>query len=187
MSSSSPVSLFISRRVKLGHEADIQAWTKGIRAECAKWPGYLGSQTLERQGDDCDIFDVIVHFESTQALASWVDSDVCRQWYAKIEHLIEDQHMSRLQGFEPWFPPPASAGGPPPPRKWKMWIMSFLCVYPLVNLVLYLFGPLVGDMALWARLLISVPIVTFLMAFFVMPFLSRVFARWLYPSDFTSR
>ncbi|MBC2595697.1 hypothetical protein H5P28_15625 [Ruficoccus amylovorans] len=178
---SEPVTLFISRRVKAGCEDRMEAWTQGIRAAAAGFPGYLGSQTLERHGERRDTFDVIVHFDSVKALVAWQESETCRQWYRELEPMIEDERMSRLQGYEPWFPPPERLSCAPRPNKWKMWVVTFLCVYPLVNLTLFALGPLMGGLPVWARLLVSVPIVSYLMAFFVMPFLSRVFANWLYP------
>lgn len=184
MASPEPVTLFISRRVKPGFEQDIEVWAQGIRGACSKFPGYLGSQALEAHGSDASkTYDVIVHFDSVESLVAWEESEERASWYEKLKPLIEDQRTSRLQGFEPWFPPPRSQGGPHAPSKWKMWLVTFLCVYPLVNLVLYASAPFLPmDEPLWMRLLITVPLVSFLMAFYVMPFLSRVFAKWLYPS-----
>jgi len=182
--SQEPVTVFISRQIKPGREADIEAWSLGVREACSQFPGYISSKSLERHGEGSGPthFDVLVTFESCDALKAWERSDIRQEWYAKLEPLIEFERMSRIQGFEPWFPPPQMAGSPPRPHKLKMWFMTFICVYPLVVLVLYAIGPFMPtDIPIWVRLLISVPIVSFLMAFFVMPFLSKVFARWLYP------
>ncbi len=182
--SDEPVTVFISRRIKPGMEAEIEAWSQGIRDACSAFPGYVSSKALERHGEEGDalFFDVLVTFDSCDALKAWERSDIRNGWYAKLDPLIEHQRMARLKGFEPWFPPPASAGAPPPPNKLKMWCMTFLSVYPLVVVSLYTLRPVLPQgIPLWGRLLFSVPIVTFLMAFFVMPFLSKVFAKWLYP------
>ena len=122
-----------------------------------------------------------MHFADVKSLLAWQESDICQEWYRQLEPIIEDERMSRLQGYEPWFPPPERMCSAPRPNKWKMWVVTFVCVYPLVNLVC-LRWPVNGRASRVARLLVSVPIVSFLMAFYVMPFLSKVFARWLYPS-----
>ncbi|MEM9227780.1 MAG: hypothetical protein AAGA45_07405 [Verrucomicrobiota bacterium] len=174
-----PVTLFISRQVKPGKEEQILAWARGIKAASQAFPGYLDSQILDQHDADGPMrLDVVVHFDSCDSLAQWEASDTRNQWYEKLEGLIEDQRMSRLEGYEPWFPPQPALK----PTKWKMWVMTFLCVYPAVNLVLYALGPFLPEsFPLWARLLISVPIVSLIMAFYIMPFLSRVFHKWLYP------
>ncbi|MGB4776798.1 hypothetical protein [Microbacterium sp.] len=68
-----------------------------------------------------------------------------------------------------------------PPPRWKLAILTWIAVYPLITLLLLLLGPLIVGMPVpVVTLILSVTLVT-LLSFIVMPLLTRAFRGWLHP------
>ena len=66
-----------------------------------------------------------------------------------------------------------------PPPRWKMAIVTWLGVYPLITLLLLALGPLILGLPIpVVTLILSVTLVS-LLTFVVMPLLMRAFGPWL--------
>ncbi|WP_334151740.1 hypothetical protein [Microbacterium sp.] len=66
-----------------------------------------------------------------------------------------------------------------PPPRWKMAIITWLAVYPLITALLLLLGPLILGLPIPViTLILSVTLVA-LLSFVVMPLLTRAFQPWL--------
>ena len=63
-----------------------------------------------------------------------------------------------------------------------MALVTVLAIYPTVNLVNISLKPLLGGLSSWLGGLVAIPIIVLLMTYVVMPFMTRVFARWLFPT-----
>ena len=95
----------------------------------------------------------------------------------RAEPLIHEEKVSVLTGLETWFTRPSRPGEPAPPR-YKMVAVTWLAVYPLITLILVLFGPL---LSLLPMLVLTAVMVT-LMTYVIMPRMTRLFSSWLYPA-----
>lgn len=182
-----PVTLYISRRIKPGREAAIAEWQEEIKTACEQFPGFIGSRVLEPHDqygnteDGKHSFNVVVRFASFEDLQRWEQSPEKAACYRKLQPLIEAQSISRMSGFEPWFPSP---GGPGAPPRWKMCLMAFMAVYPIVLIVRLSIGPVVSEQSLplWlAVFIMSIP-TSLLMSYVALPGLTRLFRKWLYPA-----
>ena len=85
-----------------------------------------------------------------------------------------------LTGLEGWFTLPSQPGTPPPPR-YKMAIVTWAAIFPLITLVVVATAPPVGSLPLVARLAVTTGIAVPLMTWWVMPQMTRLLRRWLYP------
>ena len=66
-----------------------------------------------------------------------------------------------------------------PPPRWKMAVVTWLGVYPLITLLLLALGPLILGLPIpVVTLILSVMLVS-LLTFVVMPLLMRAFGPWL--------
>jgi antibiotic biosynthesis monooxygenase (ABM) superfamily enzyme len=86
-----------------------------------------------------------------------------------------------LHGLETWFALPERTGVAAPSRA-KVWLLTWLAVFPVILAVRLALRPLDLDrwpMAAQAFVLsgLLVPLITFV----VMPAVTRLFANWLYP------
>jgi antibiotic biosynthesis monooxygenase (ABM) superfamily enzyme len=67
-----------------------------------------------------------------------------------------------------------------PPKKWKMAIVVWLAIYPLITIVFLLFGKyLVQINPIPLRTLIMTLILVPLMVFLVMPLIQKLLKSWL--------
>jgi uncharacterized protein len=85
-----------------------------------------------------------------------------------------------LTGLESWFTLPTQPGSPPPPP-YKMALVTWVTIFPLITLVVVATAPLVGSLPLVARLAVTTAVTVPLMTWVVMPRMTRLLHRWLYP------
>jgi len=66
-----------------------------------------------------------------------------------------------------------------PPPRWKMAIITWIAVYPIITVLLLALGPILAGLPTpLTTLIVSVLLVT-LMTFVLMPLLTRAFRPWL--------
>jgi antibiotic biosynthesis monooxygenase (ABM) superfamily enzyme len=176
-----PVTGVASRRVKRGREREFEEWTAGILAAANGFPGYLGSEVL-RPGDDPgdDEYRIVFRFDQASNMRAWETSEERRRWLKRARPLIHEEKVNVLTGLETWFTRPSRPGEPAPPR-YKMVAVTWLAVYPLITVILVLFGPLLGLLPMLLRTLVLTALMVTLMTYVIMPRMTRLFSFWLYP------
>lgn len=175
-----PVTIFVSRTAKPGKEADLEAWMREIGATAAQFPGFVSSRWLEAEdGVGPGEFEVVFTFDSAENFNHWNNSPEKKTLYDRVPSLVSEQKIRKVSGLEPWLN--LGEAELPPPPKWKMFVLAFLGVYPTLNVVFFFMMPLVRDLPMWLRLLCTVPVISALMTFVVMPALSKLCHGWLYP------
>ena len=96
------------------------------------------------------------------------------------EPLTAPADIPSRSGSEPSLESGAPAtGASPAPRRWKLWLLTCVVIYPVITGLGYVVAALGGALPLWAHFVIMVPIVVALLVFFAMPLLTRTFAAWL--------
>ena len=82
-----------------------------------------------------------------------------------------------------WFQMPKrhAPGAPQPPPRWKMAMITWLAIFPLINVLNLVLAPLLGGLPAIVRTLVSTAILVPLMTWVVMPAMTRLFLRWLFP------
>lgn len=71
-----------------------------------------------------------------------------------------------------------SAPAKNPPR-YKLFLLTWLAIYPLITFILHFFGEFLNLLPLPIRTLILTGILVYLMTYWVMPMLMKLFRRWL--------
>ncbi len=66
------------------------------------------------------------------------------------------------------------------PPRYKMFLLTWLAIYPLITAILWLFGSFLVLFPLPLRTLILTGVLVYLMTYIVMPKLMKLFDRWLY-------
>ena len=90
-----------------------------------------------------------------------------------------DPQMEVLSGLETWFTS-ADEEAVVPPRKYKMAVVVWLSVFPLSILLNYLLRPMIDELHIVLQIAMISIIIVILMTYFVMPFMAKLFHRWLY-------
>ncbi len=176
-----PVTAVASRRVKPGREREFEEWVGGILSTAKAFPGYLGSEVLRpSSSEDDDEYRIIFRFDHASNLHTWESSEERHRWLRKVEPLIHEEKVQTLTGLETWFTLPSKPGEPPPPR-YKMAIVTWFAVFPLITLIFFLFGPLLSQLPTLLRTMVLTAVMVTLMTYVIMPRMTRIFSFWLYP------
>jgi len=101
-------------------------------------------------------------------------------WLARAEpHVAGPMRTQVLTGLESWFTLPAQPGAPPP--AYKMAVLTWAAIFPLITPMVVASAPLIGPLPLARRLAVTTLVTVSLMTWVVMPRLTRLLRRWLYP------
>ena len=176
-----PVTAVASRRVKPGREREFEEWVSGILAAANKFPGYLGSEVLRPSDPEDDEYRIISRFDHASNLYAWENSEERHRWLRQSRPLLhEKEKVHVLTGLETWFTLPSKPGEPAPPR-YKMAIVTWLAVFPIVAVIFFLFGQWLNLLPTLLRTLVFTVVMVTLMTYVIMPRMTRLFSFWLYP------
>src|SRR5918998_3187789 len=176
-----PVTAVASRRVKPGSEQEFEQWVPGILAAANEFPGYLGSEILRPSEDDDNEYKIIFRFDHASNLRAWENSEERHRWLRKSRPLLsEEEKVQVLTGLETWFTLPSKPGEPPPPR-YKMAVVTWLGIFPVITVIYSLFGDWLNLLPTLVRTLLFTTMMVTLMTYVIMPRMTRLFSFWLYP------
>jgi hypothetical protein len=177
-----PVTVVVRRRVKAGCEPAFEELMKGIHRAAQDFPGYLGRDVIHSPAaGGFSEYTIIFRFDSELHLLVWQESAERREWLQRMAGIVvaETPHQ-RLSGLETWFSLPGG-GIVTPPARYKMALVTWIAVFPLATLLQYLSMPVLGDVPAAIRALAMTALLVPLMTYVVMPRMTRLFRRWLYP------
>jgi antibiotic biosynthesis monooxygenase (ABM) superfamily enzyme len=70
-----------------------------------------------------------------------------------------------------------------PPPRYKMAVVSWCAIFPIISLILIYLIPLLTPFPLLVRGAVIAAIAIFLMTYLMMPLATRIFSGWLYPAQ----
>ena len=171
--STTPVTLMVARRVAHGRYQELMTWLHEGEQLATDFPGYLGSGVLAPPPDDNE-FQIIFRFANAETMHAWEHSASRSSWLVRGSGLFAQPSEHRVSGIDGWF----GAVGQRPPR-WKQAVAIWLAFFPVSLLFNFVLGPLLGEMTLLPRVLISTLCLTPLMVYFFIPLSTRLLANWL--------
>jgi hypothetical protein len=175
------VTAIISHLVRSGREQGYEEWFHGIAAAARQFKGYLGVSTLRPQDHAHPEYVVILRFDDYNHLKQWLESDVRQEWIERLQPLIQKpETIQMLTGLETWFTLPNKPLKTPPPR-YKMALVTWLGVFVTLAVLSRLLAPLLSRLLLLLNQLITTGIVVATLTYLVMPRLTQLFRKWLYP------
>lgn len=65
------------------------------------------------------------------------------------------------------------------PQRHKLFFLTWLAIYPLITIILHLFGKYLNLLPLPIRTLLLTGVLVYLMTYWVMPRLMKLFRNWL--------
>jgi uncharacterized protein len=176
-----PVTTTVTRRVKPGHEPFYESFLEGIIADAARFPGHLGVEVFRPATASTGEYRVVYRFDTRKHLDAWLHSDERAAWLERAEpHVVGPMRMQVLTGLETWFTLPDRPGMPPPPP-YKMALLTWVTIFPLITIVVIVLEPLLERLALVPRLAVTTAVTVPIMTWVVMPRVTRLLRGWLYP------
>ena len=180
-----PVAVNVTRRVRPERVGEFEEWFSGITDAISRFPGYLGAEVLKPGNPSDSEYHIIFKFERLSDLERWEDSEEWRDWCGRVEAFREGPAQRHVvTGLERWFVLPPSRDALPPPR-YKLVAITWLAIYPLITAVFFFFGDPLQQLPLGIRTLVLTAIIVPAMIYLVMPIMTPLFARWLYPREST--
>jgi uncharacterized protein len=180
-SPNAPVTTTVTRRVRPGHEAAYEQFLQGIIGAASEFPGHLGVEVIRPHSPATGEYRTVYRFDTGEHLRAWLDSEEHSAWLERAEpHVIGPMQTSFVTGLETWFTLPGSIGAAPPPP-YKMALVTWITIFPLITLIVALTGPLLDGLPVAVRLGITTAIAVPVMTWVLMPRVTRLLRSWLYP------
>ncbi|HZA00293.1 MAG TPA: antibiotic biosynthesis monooxygenase [Acidimicrobiales bacterium] len=176
-----PVTTTVTRRVKPGHEPFYEQFLEGINAAASRFPGHLGVEVFRPESASAGDYRIVYRFDTGEHLRAWLESDQRAAWLQRAEpHVIGPMRTQFLTGLETWFTLSGRQGTPPPPP-YKMALLTWITIFPLITLVVVALEPLIDGLSLVPRLAVTTAVTVPIMTWLVMPRVTRLLRAWLYP------
>jgi len=132
-------------------------------------------------------YRIVYRFDTGEHLRAWLDSDERAAWVERAEpHVIGPMRTRFMTGLETWFTLPDRPNAPPPPA-YKMALLTWITIFPLITLVVIALDPLLEKLDLVPRLAVTTAVTVPIMTWLVMPRITRLLRSWLYPTESPSR
>jgi len=176
-----PVTTLVTRRVRPGHEADYERLLEEMIATARRFSGHLGVEVFRPEPGSAGEYRVVYRFDTGEHLRAWLDSDEHVASLERLEpHAAGPLRRRFLTGLESWFTLPDRPGAPPPPP-YKMALLTWITIFPVITLVVLALDPVLTGLALVPRLAITTAVTVPLMTWVVMPRVTRALRGWLFP------
>lgn len=179
-----PVTVSITRHVDPDHTEQMTAWVRAGSSLAERFPGFLGTGWV-RPNPVSDEWHMLYRFESEEALARWEASEQRAWWLGSAQGIVGESRRELRTGIEGWFDPPQSfdvedlRSKPAAPPRWKQAVMIWVAFFPLSLVVTLLLGRIVPDLATTPRVLLSTVLMTPVMTYLVLPWLTGRLGWWL--------
>lgn len=189
--SSVPITVSIRREVDPARISEVTAWAQEGMNLASTHPGFLGSGWV-RAGEDSQVWHMLYRFTSVETLEAWEQSDDRNRWLSIGQGFVRSERSRRRSGIEGWFDEPPTGtitipdattaeDAPPAPPRWKQAVTIWLGFFP-VNLLFSLAMTPVpgwGELPLWLRVLATTLVLTPVMTYWVLPWVTRMLRPWL--------
>ena len=181
---SDPVTVSITRTIAPDHSDEMLAWIRAGSALATRFDGFLGSGWV-RPARDSDEWHMLYRFADDSSLAAWEASPQRQWWLGAAQGLVGESRVERRTGIEGWFDPPVARDvedlrpAPPAPPRWKQACVIFLVFYPLSLVANWAAGHTVADWLLPLRVLAVVLVMTPVMTYVALPWITRRMEWWL--------
>jgi antibiotic biosynthesis monooxygenase (ABM) superfamily enzyme len=180
---SAPVTTSVTRHVDPSRTSEMLAWVQAGTSLAERFDGFLGSGWV-RPSEDSTEWHMLYRFADADALAGWEASPQRAWWLEAAQGRIEATRVERRTGIEGWFDEPAtveaSSPAPTPPPRWKQMVVIFLVFFPLSLTANFVASRTIADLVLPLRVLISVLVMTPLMTYVFLPWITRKMSWWLH-------
>jgi antibiotic biosynthesis monooxygenase (ABM) superfamily enzyme len=176
-----PVTVIAVHRVKPGKEKAFEEIMSNLIKAAITFEGHLGANVIRPSDLEDSQYRIIFKFDRMSNLHRWENSEIRHRWLIRLAEVTQESLPYQiLTGLETWFTLPGQRTVKPPPR-YKMALITWLAIFPLISGINVLLGSFLNQLPLLIRTIILTVVLVILMTYVVMPRMTRLFSRWLYP------
>lgn len=167
----------ITLTVRAGKETEFEERLVKFVQRSLDYRGTTGVHLIRpTPGSESREYGILRSFVSEEHSRDFYESEMFRQYKAETADLVDGDAVIRpLHGLEAFF-----RGGAMTPPRWKMAVITWLAVFPAVLVWSRLLGPRLTVLHPILVTAIVVALVVVTLAWFVMPWLTRLFHPWLH-------
>jgi antibiotic biosynthesis monooxygenase (ABM) superfamily enzyme len=185
MSQNESVTVVVTRKVKRGRESEYEDWLRRLLEESKSMKGYLGA-TIQKPAPGSTEYTSVFRFDTVDNLRKFEESQLRSRYLREVVDYVEaDAIWKKFTGLEFWFSPPKGTVIPQPSR-FRMSLVMITVVFGLVLSIGQLVGMVAVEVPSYIRLFVTISIEIFLMTYILMPRITRLLAKWIYPSSKTA-
>jgi len=195
-----PITVAIERRIDPSRTVEATSWMQAGTDLAAGFAGFLGSGWV-RAGEGSDLWYMLYRFRDIPTLEAWEDSPQRSWWLDSGRAFASEVRVERRTGIEGWFDAPFATHVesrhpshatspvtgpvqqpiPAAPPRWKQAVTIWLGFFPTNLLASWLLGfvPGFAEWPLIARVLLSTVLLTPVMTYAVLPWVTRMLRPWL--------
>ncbi|WP_089941283.1 antibiotic biosynthesis monooxygenase [Candidatus Entotheonella palauensis] len=179
---SDPITVMITGHIKPEKAAAFERWLTGINNARSDFPGFLSVDVIRPEEPTDPQYVILVRFDRYDSFKTWQQSAAAAPWLTQLHDFVQQEpDFQYASGLELWFTRPQQERPARKPPWWKQVTVSVLAVYPLILCLNWGLTPLLVKLPRLVATLIVVIILSGLLAYPVMPFVTRLFQPWLYP------
>jgi uncharacterized protein len=184
MSHNETVTVVVTRKVKPGRESEYEDWLRRLLEESKSLKGYVGA-TIQKPAPGSTEYTSIFRFDTVDNLRKFEESELRSRYLREVVDYVEaDAIWKKITGLEFWFSPPKGTVIPQPSR-FRMSLVTIAVVFGLVLSIGQVVGMVAAEVPSYLRLFVTISIEIFLMTYVLMPHITRLLAKWIYPSSKT--
>jgi len=173
-------TLTVSHFVKQGMEHRFEAALQDVMRQAQTFEGYHGIQLLQPTAQGQNEYLLVVRFDKQENYERWESSAIRKDWSEKLTSYIHKESVVRQDvGLAFWFST-AEKPGSTSPTKWKMALLTWIVIYPLILMLSFLAGVYLAFLPPSLRMLLISMILVVSMTYFIMPGVTKKFAFWLF-------
>ncbi|RZU31670.1 antibiotic biosynthesis monooxygenase [Blastococcus saxobsidens] len=178
-----PVTVSFTRRADPAHAREMTAWIRAGLSMAESFPGFLGGGWV-RSRRDADEWHMLARFADQPTLAAWEASSERQWWLRSAQGLAEVTRTERRTGIEGWFDSPvaeevsAVPAATAPPR-WKQAVTIWLVFFPVNLLATVTLGAALADLHVVLRVLAVTVVLTPVMTYLLLPWITARLQWWL--------
>lgn len=174
------VTVVVHRRIKQGRENEFQEAMQDFMRFALSFPGHRGMHLMRLAAGGRD-YTVVARFANLEARRDFTSAPEYVAWRRRLDGLTEgDPRIDELSGLEGWFSTD-DVPGLPQPGKVKMAVATFIGVFPVSTIVGLLIVPYLERLPMLLVNAIVAAIIVILLTWVVMPVITRLLHRWLFP------
>ncbi|MGE0864360.1 MAG: antibiotic biosynthesis monooxygenase [Vicinamibacterales bacterium] len=171
-----PAKVVIERRVLPGADAAFKAWADRFVSSAGRAAGHQGTSVLSAANN---VRFILLRFASHADLAAWQGSFEYGYLMREANSVSQAGDAAQVRsGLETWFTLPELPMPAAPPPKWKMALLTWLSLLPMVVALGYLFAPF--GLPFVAQVALTTAIPVSMLTWVIMPRLTRALYFWLY-------
>lgn len=176
---SKPVTLAVTDHVPLAEKARYEALVEEMHRLFEAQDGFLSVDIVRHNRSHLVEYTILSRWSDEAAATLWRQDKIIREKLSQIEEITGGTaQIVQAAGLGMWVDH-AEGEVPNLPPAWKRVVTSVVAVYPMLMLLMGLSAPIIGGLPQFLQVLIIVIVLSTLLTWPIMPWLSKALRPWL--------